>query len=72
MPSFTKLSTVKSTFLLSNRNAAFFTSLAGSRAANWSAHRILKAHQEFQWDVVKTLEDTPIYFTGEMVAIGIL
>ncbi|KIJ20795.1 prolyl aminopeptidase [Paxillus involutus ATCC 200175] len=38
-----------------------------NRAANWSAHRILKAHQEFQWDVVKTLEDTPIYFTGEMI-----
>ncbi|KAF9221403.1 alpha/beta-hydrolase [Gyrodon lividus] len=38
-----------------------------NRAANWSAHRIIGAHQEFQWSVVKNSQDSPIYFTGEMI-----
>ncbi|KAH7929089.1 hypothetical protein BV22DRAFT_1102664 [Leucogyrophana mollusca] len=38
------------------------------RAANWSASRILKEFPQFRWEEAKKqAEDTPVYFTGEMI-----
>ena len=40
-----------------------------SRAANWSASRILQKYEQFSWSQVKVQGDsTPLFFTGEMVA----